>query len=129
MLRNIGSPTLARTENTVSYQINVETILSWPVFRGPNAPQGLDLKQLLQRSGSYAELPSLSVAADFEVNGAVDLFERFLESVHILNPVLEDVKIREYIRNARFNGLGWDAKSCLLVSRNFDWTILQTDMF
>jgi hypothetical protein len=47
------------------------------------------------------------------------LFQQFLDHVHIFNPVLEESKVNEYMRYARFNGLGWDAQSCLLVSASW----------
>lgn len=47
------------------------------------------------------------------------LVARFMDNVFIYNPVLEEAKIHRYMRDARFNGIGWDAQSCLLVSAEF----------
>ena len=78
--------------------------------------QRVDLKELLQVNNSTPEPAPLSISSDFEVNGAGVLLQKFLDTVHIFNPVLEAEKVAEYVRDAQFNGLGWDAQSCLLVS-------------
>lgn len=46
----------------------------------------------------------------------MELLQWFFRYVHIYNPILEVEKVQEYARNLAFNGLAWDAKSCLLVS-------------
>jgi hypothetical protein len=46
----------------------------------------------------------------------MELLQRFFRYVHIYNPILEVEKVQGYARNLAFNGLAWDAKSCLLVS-------------
>jgi hypothetical protein len=108
-------PALERTESSTFYHINVETILAWPVFQCDNLSQKQDIKALLQSASDPEPLP-LSASLDFENGDARHLLQKFMQHVHIYNPVLEADKIEEYMRDALFNGLGWDAKSCLLVS-------------
>jgi hypothetical protein len=117
-LKNLGSPALERTEAAVRYYINIETVLSWHVFHDQNLDQRLDLKYLLQSENSHPEPAPLSIPPDFETNGAGQLLENFFENVHIYNPVLEVAKVKQYLRDSQFNGLGLNAQSCLLVSKD-----------
>ena len=113
--KDLGSPSLERTEESVSCYINIEAVLSWPIFEDQDFDQRLDLKSLLKDNNDYVDPHSMSVAPDFE-DCASQLLQQFLDNVHIFNPVLEEAKVKEYMRSARFNGLGWDAQSCLLVN-------------
>lgn len=96
--------------------INIETVLTWPVFDDQNFNERLDLRSLLRSDKNYAASPTLPIPADFGLYAAGQLLQKFLDNVHIFNPILEETKVREYMRAASFNGLGWDAQSCLLVT-------------
>ncbi|KAG0645279.1 Echinocandin B biosynthetic cluster transcription factor ecdB [Hyphodiscus hymeniophilus] len=109
----LASPALERTDASTLCRINIESVLSWPVFADLNLNEHLDLRYLLQSSVSTIEIPPLSITPDFEVER--DLLDRFFQDVHIYNPVLEVEKVEEYSRHARFNGLSLDAQSCLLL--------------
>jgi hypothetical protein len=113
---DLGSPSLERANDSVSRYINIEAVLSWPIFEGQDLDRRLDLKSLLQDDHEYGDSYSLSVAPDFEDYEANQLLQQFLDNVHIFNPVLEEAKIKGYVRNARLKGISWDAQSCLLVS-------------
>ena len=94
--------------------MNIEGVLSWSVF--DDVSPNLDLKGLL--NSSHGPNQNLSVPADFDEQVAEEeLVARFMNNVFIYNPVLEEAKIHRYMREARFNGIGWDAQSCLLVGR------------
>jgi hypothetical protein len=111
-VKSLNSPSLERTRNAIPCHMNVENVLSWPVFddQSPN----LDLKNLLNDSNNASsQLPSM--VSDFENYPEDQLIQRFIDHVFIFNPVFEEAKVQKYIRDARFNGLGWDAQSCLLV--------------
>jgi hypothetical protein len=91
--------------------MNIENVLSWPVFDDQNP--NLDLKSLLNDENAISsQLPPI---VDVEESQEEVLVQRFMENVFIFNPVLEEAKLQKYIRDARLNGLGWDAQSCLLV--------------
>jgi hypothetical protein len=92
--------------------MNIENVLSWPVFGDQNP--NLDLKSLLNDSNDAASQITPMVS-DFEHFPEEELVQRFLDHVLIFNPVLEETKVQKYIRDARFTGFGWDAQSCLLV--------------
>jgi hypothetical protein len=108
---------LERSPEPVPCYISIEAVLSWPVFEDQAFDRELDLKSLLQAGNDDHRDPSvMSLADDFESSVADRLLQQYLDNVHIFNPILQVTKVREYMRNARFNGLGWDAPSCLLVS-------------
>ncbi|KIW61328.1 hypothetical protein, variant 2 [Exophiala xenobiotica] len=93
--------------------MNIEGVLSWSVF--DDLSPNLDLKGLLN-SGNQVVPLQLSVATEFDEHFAEEtLVARFMNNVFIYNPVLEEAKIHRYMRDARFNGIGWDAQSCLLL--------------
>jgi hypothetical protein len=92
--------------------MNIENVLSWPCFddQRPN----LDLKSLLNdTNNANPELPPMT--AELDQYPSEELLQRFMDNVFIFNPVLEEARVHQYIRDARFHGLGWDAPSCLLV--------------
>lgn len=116
-LKELQSPALERATESVRRYINIEAVLSWPIFDDQGFDGSLNLRTLLlANSKNGSDSSAVSVSPDFELCAGNELFRQFLEHVHIFNPVLEEVKVNEYIRHARFNGLGWDAQSCLLVS-------------
>jgi hypothetical protein len=117
VLKELQSPALERTAESVRHYINIEAVLSWPIFEDQGLDESLDLRALLQANAkNRTETPVISVSSDFELYAGNELFRQFLDHVHIFNPVLEEAKVNEYMRHARFNGLGWDAQSCLLVN-------------
>lgn len=65
-----------------------------------------------QRSRSF----SRSRATCFCEDDVMDLVQRFLDLVHIKNPVLEPETIWSYARRVVEDGLKWDSVSCLVVS-------------
>ena len=106
-------------------------MLSWSVFR-LDFEDHVDVKSLLRGNyNSSAACPqgTLSIV-DFDAFDGGHLVRNYFENVHVFNPVLDEAKIQGYMRDARFNGLGWDARSCLLllvyalgfISEKFDST-------
>lgn len=113
---DLGSPSLERAEDSASCYINIEAVLCWPIFEGQDFDRRLDLKSLLLDNHEYDDPYPMSVAPDLEDCEANQLLQQFLDNVHIFNPVPGEAKIKDYVRNARFKGICWDAQSCLLVS-------------
>lgn len=93
--------------------MSIETVLSWQAFA--ELPPNLDLKTLLVRDDIARSASSLSMDFMHEHGGEEQLLQRFLDSVFIFNPVLEEAALHQCIREIQFHGLQWDAKSCLLV--------------
>jgi len=110
---NLGSPSLERDSAAPRYYPNIETLFSWPVFQNQNMDNRLNLKTLLQSNG--LAVGTASIPLDFEHDDAGRLLDIFFEFVHIYNPVIETTKVRQYLRDAQLNGVGWKAQSCLLV--------------
>lgn len=97
--------------------VNIESVLSWPVFEDQYFNDRLDLRSLLRSSKNHGAPPALPIPANFGLYAAGQLLKQFLDNVHIFNPILEETKVKEYIRATSFNGLEWDAQSCLLVTK------------
>lgn len=113
-LKTLNSPSLERTKDPTPCHMNIEGILSWSVFDDLNP--NIDLKSLLNATDDGPQ-GGLFMATEFDEHFAEEtLVARFMDNVFIYNPVLEEAKIQRYMRDARFNGIGWDAQSCLLVS-------------
>lgn len=111
-----GPPSLQRSTDWRPSYINIEAVLAWPIFEDQNFDGGLDLRSLLRFDKDHvATPPAMSISADFDLHASGQLLQQFLDHVHIFNPVLEEKKVREYMRVTSFNGLAWDAESCLLV--------------
>ena len=92
--------------------MNIENVLSWSVFeeQTPN----LDLKLLLNDQPEDG-LANASISDFGQTTSEEHLVQSFMDHVFIFNPVLEEAKVQKYVRDARFNGIGWGAQSCLLL--------------
>jgi hypothetical protein len=119
MPKNLDSPALERTADSIPWYINIEAVLAWPVFEDQGFSQRLDLRSLLQTNIDYTVPLQTSLPLEFDQYIAPQLVQRFMENVHIFNPVLEEAKVKEYMMETQLNGLGWDARSCLLVFTSF----------
>ncbi len=99
--------------------INVEKILSWPVFHH-RFDTHLNLKPLLEGSLSAPDRLSMqydraSTLGELEVESCRRLLEVFFKHVHIKNPVLDEKLVRQWTRDVCLNGIAWNAQSCLVV--------------
>lgn len=95
--------------------MNIETILTWPVFEQRGFDQDVDLNYLLSTNTADQNLSRILTTADLESENATRLLQAFLETIHIYNPILVLEKVQADMAEVRLNGLGWDAKSSLLV--------------
>ncbi|RVX74863.1 hypothetical protein B0A52_01140 [Exophiala mesophila] len=112
-LKSLNSPSLERTKDPAPCHMNIEGVLAWHVF--DDLHPDLDLKGLLNATDHGAP-PTVPMVTEFDEHFAEeDLVESFMNNVFIYNPVLEEAKVQRYMRDARFNGIGWDAQSCLLL--------------
>lgn len=108
-----GSPVIDQQAQWKPSFINTEEVLRWPVFSDHEFDQKLHL--LSPPEGDKIQ-PELLVPVDLDFYGADSFVRSFFSHVHIFNPTLKEEDIREYVRIVQFNGIGWDAMSCLLVS-------------
>ena len=104
--------------------ITVEAVLSWPVLKEEYGPC-LDIRDLMANPDNSCDDTSSPLAfgtlaasslIDFELESCSHLVNNFFRYVHIKNPVLDEDEIRSWVREISLNGVGWDARSCLVVS-------------
>ncbi|KYG47169.1 hypothetical protein M433DRAFT_152584 [Acidomyces richmondensis BFW] len=91
--------------------ISVEAVLQWqPLAEFKFSPY--------HSFGRYTEHEATPPAlVDIDLPAAENVLRNFFDHVHIFNPILEEEDVRDYVRKVRFTGIGWDAMSCLVVSR------------
>jgi hypothetical protein len=93
--------------------ITLETVLEWPVFDDCEFPRHFHLLDSLDKD---THRKGAQISVDLDLQQTDRLLRAFLDDVHIFNPTLEEEEVREYVNVVRLNGIGWDAKSCLLVT-------------
>lgn len=99
------------------FRINVEAVLEWPILQPVTQDQPLSLANIFQaaRTASDSSAPRLLATSDLDPGSTGPLLQCFMDNFHIYNPVLEIARIQQDIKTTLFNGLGWDAASCILV--------------
>lgn len=103
---------------------STDCLLTWPVFAG-QWPHTLLSRELLVGSFHLTESGNASSALParqhqgpgIREEHVPQLVDRFLEFVHPKNPILYIEQIREHARRIAEDGFGWDATSCIVVSR------------
>lgn len=112
-----------------------ESILGWPVFKDiPSvksitsfllqsdvdasffSPTGrLDFKEVeTMRDGLYGANNSMSRQGVNE-DDIPRLSKKFLDMIHIRNPILDAAEFNKYVREVSEHGLGWNGRTCLVV--------------
>ena len=99
--------------------VSIEAVLQWPPFADYGFPSCLYRASQTEEGESIADLSSGRVPVDVDLPGAESSLRNFFDNVHIFNPVLEEEDVREYMKTVRFDGIGWDAVSCLVVTHAF----------
>lgn len=129
-VKSSHSPSLERTREAAPLHMSIERILSWRVFQ--DLSPRLDLRHLLNASNDSQSRQTMT-ADDFDQHWDEQLVKNFMNEVYIFNPVVEEAKIQQYVRDARFRGIGNDGPACLLVldaqvldSVTFELTLLAT---
>ncbi|KAH7141544.1 hypothetical protein B0J13DRAFT_556988 [Dactylonectria estremocensis] len=107
-----ASPVPEQTLPSKVYCINIETALEWPALQVPNQIPRQPLKTIIQ-SSTPNQGPRLLSTSDLDATDTGLLLQRFLESFHVYNPVLEISLVEEYVKSTVYNGLGWDSESCI----------------
>lgn len=91
--------------------VSIEAVLRWPPFTECPFPSCL---YPVARDENKPQ--SSTVTADVDLPGAEAVFRTFFNNVHIFNPVLEEEVVQGYLKRVKFEGIGWDAVSCLVVT-------------
>lgn len=108
-----------------SARITPDAVLQWPIFENRYPPN------YLTDSTFAAESPDDDTDDEDVVEatqrapkprGGIDedavfhLVQRFLELVHIKNPILDTDTMWTYAQRVTEEGIGWDSSSCMVVS-------------
>lgn len=104
---------------------STDCLLTWPIFAG-QWPHNFLSRELLvgsfhftQSGNDWSALPSRQYQGPgIREEHVPQLVDRFLQFVHSKNPILYIEQIREHARRIAEDGFGWDAPSCIVVSRN-----------
>ncbi|KAK7408949.1 hypothetical protein QQX98_008893 [Neonectria punicea] len=101
-----------------SSRTNVDAILQWPIFGGRFPPSYITDTVFELECADDAPTASLgtnTTAIGVDEEGILDLVQRFLDLVHIKNPILDVRTLWSYARTVLEDGLKWDAASCLVL--------------
>jgi Fungal Zn(2)-Cys(6) binuclear cluster domain len=118
-----SSPEAVKTsENLRTSQINVTTeeLLSWTVFRG-HYDDSRDLKGLLRSSTgsntatSPATVDSSHIFDELDSVSTKHLVDQFFRHVHVKNPMLDEMKLRQMVHRLSLDGPTWEPASCLAL--------------
>jgi hypothetical protein len=98
---------------------NVVDVLSWPVFEG-RFDAHLDVKSLLRKAPPDVAVlspisDSYTTVDDQDPSAGMKLLDAFLQHVHVKNPILDEVKVRQMVHRINLEGFGWDPESCLVL--------------
>lgn len=90
---------------------NVDQVLAWDIWNPHTDAISGDLEQ------KNIESPSRSGQSDQTLDIAPwnAYLNAFFHNVHVLNPVLDETRIRSQLMNVFLHGIGWDPPSCLLL--------------
>ena len=101
-----------------------DAVLQWPIFDSKYPPGYLTdvtFAAELPDDESDEESPSAAMRQPSKTKGGIDedaimgLVQRFLDHVHIKNPILETEMIWNYAQRVAEDGVGWDCSSCFVV--------------
>lgn len=103
--------------------LNCESVLKWPIFCiTAQLPQSFALEHAKNAPANTESFNSTNFGSrGIQENDFITLSNRFLEFVHIKNPVLDLDEYREWVKMAVDQGPGWDGPTCLVVSPLFTY--------
>ncbi|ERS98826.1 uncharacterized protein SPSK_04006 [Sporothrix schenckii 1099-18] len=104
-------------------QVSIDAVLQW----APLKDEGFTTRMFPSPRRDDATSPeangALSNGNGSNWRGAIDLdlpaadavLRSFFDNVHVFNPILEEEDVQDYVKMVRFQGIGWDAVSCLTL--------------
>ncbi|KKK24401.1 hypothetical protein ARAM_004377 [Aspergillus rambellii] len=99
--------------------IGAESLLRWPrviEILGSQIPtQSFVLEYTVNTDEAGCASTSERSRYGIREDDFLPLCRRFLNLVHVRNPILEPSDMEQYAKEASENGLKWDAKSCLVL--------------
>ncbi|KAI5456701.1 hypothetical protein BGZ63DRAFT_396019 [Mariannaea sp. PMI_226] len=95
--------------------VSIEAVLQWPPF-GENAfPPRLYPTPRADNAKPTSDQATWRLSVDLDLPAAEAVIQSYFNNVHIYNPILEEEEVQNYIKMVRFEGIGWDAVSCLVL--------------
>ncbi|KAK9236405.1 hypothetical protein V1525DRAFT_217083 [Lipomyces kononenkoae] len=97
--------------------VGPDMILAWPVFQNQFVPDFLDreVAQAALEDDDAGGTLSRVDEPDMGNDRISDLIERFLNYVHVKNPVLNIASLRLSAQIVAERGIDWDGRSCLVL--------------
>ncbi|CAK7217250.1 Zcf27p [Sporothrix eucalyptigena] len=100
-------------------QVSIDAVLQWAPFKDEGfktrmfpAPRNDDSKSPESNGNGNGGWRG---AIDLDLPAADSVLRSFFDNVHVFNPILEEEDVQDYVKMIRFQGIGWDAVSCLTL--------------
>ena len=100
----------------------VDHVLSWPIFGNKRPKDFLSHEVLIKdQAGIHSHTNSTNEQSNGRWNQTINeteiprLVERFLEFVHIKNPILDAIQLRQDARRIAEDGIDWEPSTCIVV--------------
>lgn len=98
---------------------SADAVLSWPIFVTDLNQRPITIDDLFGNDNSIDQSDAGAGNAVISDENALRLVNRYIQYVHIKDPILDIVDIQKKARNFIESGPGWDSSSCLVVG--FVW--------
>jgi hypothetical protein len=96
----------------------VDHIISWPMFRAGRQVSGIEEAS----PGALADSRPLSTSAasllsalELDSVRIHQLLDNFFTSIHVTNPILDELNTRRTVKKTIMDGIGWSSASCLTL--------------
>lgn len=96
----------------------VDHIISWPMFRAGRQGSGIEEAS----PGALADSRPLSTSAasllsalELDSVRIHQLLDNFFTSIHVTNPILDELSTRHTVKKTIMDGIGWSSASCLTL--------------
>lgn len=96
--------------------LGIEAVLQWPSFSEYGFCSRLYPTPRPDGELQPSDPATWRVSVGMELPPAEGVLRGFFDNIHIFNPVLEEDDVQSYINIVRFEGVGWDGVSCLVVT-------------
>lgn len=105
-------------------QVSIDAVLQWAplkdegfttrMFPAPRRDDGASPETIGNGSNGNTN-GNWRGAIDLDLPAADAVLRSFFDNVHVFNPILEEEDVQDYVKMIRFQGIGWDAVSCLTL--------------
>ena len=95
--------------------VGIEAVLQWPSFSEHGFRSRIYPTPRSDGETQPSDPATWRVSVGMELPPAEGVLRGFFDNIHIFNPILEEEDVQSYIDVVQFEGIGWDAVSCLAV--------------